>query len=302
MAATLKFEDVLNFISNSKLNFSIYKTPFSAQISLKNSFAKYFKEDEDLTNATGELKNDKLPVIVSKSQPVQLDENHGFEESSDNLKAIIDKNMKEIEELRNQKNSLEAKLKETKKESKKNRQKADKLQIMLEKLNDDQEQEEESILEGCQDSQAANIRIQNKFSLLSEFKCEELMSEPTLPITKEQEVQTEEIFNPYDCFYCDKTLNTKEILSSHVEVCHGRPWDRFGCNQCSLNFSNTSDLKKHVVKIHDPTKLLNCLQELFKPKMKNFKCKDCGNRFELQSELELHVLTSHGTWKERFGS
>ena len=44
MAATSRFEDVLNFISNSKLNFAIYKTPFSAQISLKNSFAKYFKE------------------------------------------------------------------------------------------------------------------------------------------------------------------------------------------------------------------------------------------------------------------
>jgi hypothetical protein len=64
MAATSKFENVLNFISNSKLNFSIYKTPFSAQI-----FLKYFDENEDLVNVTSELakNNDNIvPQTVIK--------------------------------------------------------------------------------------------------------------------------------------------------------------------------------------------------------------------------------------------
>ena len=61
-----------------------------------------------------------------------------------------------------------------------------------------------------------------------------------------------------------------------------------------------SDLKAHDVKVHDPAKLLQCLQAMFKPVPKNFKCTDCADRFEFDSELELHILTKHGLWKDRF--
>ena len=63
MAATFRFEDVLNFVSNSKLNFSIYKTPFSAQISVKNSFVKYFQENEALANDTNAAKNNEKTIF-----------------------------------------------------------------------------------------------------------------------------------------------------------------------------------------------------------------------------------------------
>ena len=46
MAAEVTFRDVLNYVANSRLNFSIYQTPFSAQLSLKKSFAKHFNEDK----------------------------------------------------------------------------------------------------------------------------------------------------------------------------------------------------------------------------------------------------------------
>ena len=46
MAADQVFQDVLNYVEKSRLNFSIYRTPFSAQLSLKKSFAKYFQEDK----------------------------------------------------------------------------------------------------------------------------------------------------------------------------------------------------------------------------------------------------------------
>ena len=85
-------------------------------------------------------------------------------------------------------------------------------------------------------------------------------------------------------------------MKTHKEVCKGRPWDSFVCDQCSLNFSVASDLKQHVVKVHDPAKLLYCLQELYKPIVKNFKCNDCDTKFEFDSELELHELTSHGIY------
>ena len=136
MAATSRFQDVLSFISNSKLNFSIYKTPFSAQISLKNSFAKYFKENECNENVTSEKVNDTDKIIL-KSEPVKLEESSESMEEKANLKDVMEKTLKDIDDLRSQNYELEAKLKESKKESKRNRQRADKLQAMLEKINTD---------------------------------------------------------------------------------------------------------------------------------------------------------------------
>ena len=45
MAAELTFKNVLTHITKSGLNFSIYLTPFSAQLSLKKSFAKKFYQE-----------------------------------------------------------------------------------------------------------------------------------------------------------------------------------------------------------------------------------------------------------------
>ena len=117
-----------------------------------------------------------------------------------------------------------------------------------------------------------------------------------------KEIQTEAIFYACDCFYCDETLKTREEVNTHKKICHGRPWDSFTCDQCKLKFKDVSDLEAHVAKVHDPAKLLHCLQSIFKPPPKNFECSDCANRFEFDSELELHILTSHGVWKDRFTS
>ena len=42
MAGEKAFNDVLSFVAKSKLNFSIFQTPFSAQLSIKKSFSKNF--------------------------------------------------------------------------------------------------------------------------------------------------------------------------------------------------------------------------------------------------------------------
>ena len=44
MAAEKVFREVINFIVESKLNHSIYLTPFSAQLSVKKSFSKHYVE------------------------------------------------------------------------------------------------------------------------------------------------------------------------------------------------------------------------------------------------------------------
>ena len=87
-------------------------------------------------NVTSELakNNDEIvPNTLIKSEPVKVEELSESTEECEKLKAIIKRNIKELDDLRNQKTELETKLKESKKESKKNRQRADKLQVILEK-------------------------------------------------------------------------------------------------------------------------------------------------------------------------
>ena len=54
MDASTIFKQLINMIENSKLNYVINKTPFSANISIKRSFIKYF--DASLQTAAAEKK------------------------------------------------------------------------------------------------------------------------------------------------------------------------------------------------------------------------------------------------------
>ena len=50
MAAEKAFQEVIDFIVESIINYSIYQTPFSAQLSLKKIFVKHYDENKDVIN------------------------------------------------------------------------------------------------------------------------------------------------------------------------------------------------------------------------------------------------------------
>ena len=121
-------------------------------------------------------------------------------------------------------------------------------------LQKDEIQEE---FEHSDEDPGVNVETKNKFSLLSNSSTEQSISYSTPTShnhendTKSKAVQTEVVFQVHDCFYCDETLQSKEQLNIHKEICHGRPWASFSCNQCKLKFDDVIDLKTHVVKVHD---------------------------------------------------
>ena len=75
MAGEKAFQDVLDFVTKSNLNFSIYQTPFSAQLSLKKSFVKKFYESSecklevvknDVVNDVDETRFEKWPMRLTE--------------------------------------------------------------------------------------------------------------------------------------------------------------------------------------------------------------------------------------------
>ena len=99
MAANLIFNDVINCIENSQINYIIHKTPFSANISIKCSFIKKFG-DCDPKDTYDEVKpsND---IKKFKDQIVKLEERLKFAEAALEDKSSIEISLEEIAEAKN---------------------------------------------------------------------------------------------------------------------------------------------------------------------------------------------------------
>jgi hypothetical protein len=126
MAAEKAFYNVLNYVSRSQLNFSIYQTPFSAQLFLKKSFAKHYEGNEHDLNKVN-------------------DENETFEG-----------NAEQIHKLETDCKTLEDKLKLEKKKNKKERQKVGKKNI---------EEAEVNVKEELIDNEEDKVDVLNVSSL-----------------------------------------------------------------------------------------------------------------------------------------
>ena len=66
MASEKAFKEVLSFVAKSKLNFTIFQTPFSAQLSLKKSFAKHFHANSGREFVEVHEEQDESDVCVLK--------------------------------------------------------------------------------------------------------------------------------------------------------------------------------------------------------------------------------------------
>ena len=119
MAGEKVFQNVLDYIARSKLNFSIYQTPYSAQLSLKKSFRKNFKEySEPKVEESEETFHviDKSKELEKRLTAVNLENLE--------LRKTIEISEDFIINLESKCENLEGTLKVEKKKNKKERQKA----------------------------------------------------------------------------------------------------------------------------------------------------------------------------------
>ena len=124
MAATEAFKDVLDYITRSNLNFSIYQTPFSAQLSIKKSYAKYFTEDrknlkqEDTKNYSFDKLDKEFKELSIKLKDCEFENRR--------LRNTLEEKVGVIENLEHTYSNLEETLRAEKKKIKKERQKMEK--------------------------------------------------------------------------------------------------------------------------------------------------------------------------------
>jgi hypothetical protein len=278
MAAELTFKNVLSHIQQSGLNFSIYLTPFSAQLSLKKSFAKKFYQE---------------PV-----DEVKIEENLGHsleakvEQLESRLKKIDSENHKLVENLKEREEALETlqtkcdmmeeTLKLERKKSKKERQKLEKknseliTNIKLEPKEEEEMETDEVIAEvvtsnkfepliSTSDQDERDSRI-NK-SIKHSGSCIDITPEPKIS----KAVQTSSIsisqvskeYEKYACFYCEKEIASEQNLIEHRVTCHGatetpnlfsfpvRPRPLlFKCIICGLVASSKAEIVNHKKSVH----------------------------------------------------
>ena len=250
MANEKAFNDVLNFVAKSGLNFSIWQTPFSAQLSLKKSFVKKM----NVYNTPEE--NEEIETLLDKIRELGNNLSEATQENLKLKKAIEDNHMRE---------PLDLKVK--KKKIKKDRQKVEKgiLDDLEFKLDmEDVEVTEwvsyinipianrfsslESVKEEIVDNKES-LKKQNSSSQTNPLKCEtcektflfesnlnehthfihRVTSESSTQITgsslvsKYQQTSDEpkKCFDPYDCFYCRSNILCESSLNDHLKECHG---------------------------------------------------------------------------------
>ena len=92
-AATEVFQNILRSIENSRLNYSLSKTPFSASISIKCSFIKRFeKHPQEVSSLSQEVASERDTVVIKEL----VKENYDLKAEVDKLNYVSERDQKRL--------------------------------------------------------------------------------------------------------------------------------------------------------------------------------------------------------------
>ena len=83
---------------------------------------------------------------------------------------------------------------------------------------------------------------------------------------------------PFKCDLCEVTFSNSSNLKRHVVSVHDKK-KSFECDICEVSFSHKSLLKKHVASVHE--------------KNKQFKCEICEKPFSKKGLVKRHISSVH---------
>ena len=319
------FDFILNQVDKSGLNFVVSKTPFSATISLKCSFAKRFQNSEPEKVSTESL---KISRVKTEDTDVEISK---FKNTIEDLEKEVDK----------QKNALDLKHKEVKDFTKsaedqigvlreellKVKREKNKLGSRIKILEDEVELvsgESDNVKHANGDliTKVKNLQIELNIKKDETKASEKAAEDLVIKLEKEQksmkyqcdqcehesnsqkEMRTHLQMNhamnkwtqepnivqffEYSCFYCKKIIKSKEDLENHKPVCYTiNDFAANPCDQCGAQCPEEEDLARHRTTYHG---LGTWSPEL---SIELFWCDICPLTLKSIAELDAHIGCCH---------
>ena len=134
--------------------------------------------------------------------------------------------------------------------------------------------------------------------------------------TKKENLRThiKSVHTKTECPECFQIFETRGKRDHHVKRVHKQLF--FQCSQCNFKSGEKSNLKQHVVSVHDKSHYVVCticnakVAKRTLPKhiesvhenVKSFECDKCGHKTNQKSSLDLHIKVKHdgikNSWKK----
>ena len=313
MEASRTFNELINKIENSQLNFKISKTPFSAHISLKSSFIRYYDQkpapvsqhcenvnnqllkvaNEENINLENSLKQERVKVKSLETQLGELrDEMLKIKKEKNILNSSLKVSSTELEEVQSDKRQMakvtsdfenqlilkceEVKVKDVEcKELKKDNKR-------LEKLVNESSVELDLVKKDLIQAKVkkelncshCDLKFESKVALSQHVRENHYKNQVSQ--TKEEKTITN---CEYLCYYCDYAITSSEDLKKHKGDYPGLDMCQDKCDQCDAKFEFRRDLIDHFKNSH--------------PEISIVWCDFCQAGFETIEELQCHIRMEH---------
>ena len=295
MDANVIFKNILNHIESSPLNFMVNKTPFSATISLKSSFAKRYDNvsthenhaaEENVKNSLVDipsikmsvLENAKLKAKVIDLEKASLEEQNSYKldmkalvKERDNFEKLYEQGKTKLKVAEDQIASLREDLIVVKKEKNKASFNVKRLEEEHEQTNQDNINLKEEISNNSKMFKVQNSEVEQliKDNKSLEIRIEKLRIELKLQKTLETDEAT-------TCSSCDH--KAKIDLKDHVKINHYH--DKWSQSQESY-FK-----KKKTVDVPVQTEEIKPTESQFK----EYLCFYCERKIESLDDIEMHRI------------
>ena len=267
MAAEKAFQEVIYFIVESRLNYSIYQTPFSAQLSLKKTFVKHYNENKVVIKVKNEnvidLKPSQFEKLLAQNNQEIMYLHEVIKESND-ANDILRNNCEGME------NVLEIKRKKFKKENQRNRRQ----EVQTNGLEDTADEITEDIV-------IPEVTTSNRFSTLQNT-------------CKETKNDFDELNDPKEYQKRDSSNQTDALKG---EDC-SKPPNNQPCEFCDEECNQISDVRKHIREKHlldkgSQVSKTSSLPNLATTNFEEHLCFYCGKLLKSNNELDTHSAASH---------
>ena len=292
MNAKIIFENILQQVETSDLNFAVSRTPFSATISLKCSFIKKYEKAAPET-----VKHHENCDTVSV-EPTKMNEPKPSDKLESDVK-VLESTIKTLETtINDQKNLLNAKSKQIKDSSKHADDHVAELREELLKVKQERAkfrtnvktlEEELLMLKG----ETENVKHENG-KMIKALKAHETEVEKLKQDRVSLEQELVKKIPQFKCDSCEQSTMSLSDLKKHVQAQHHENKSsqiEVECSECSFRLPSYKILKEHKRSEHCRNKATqNDEISLFE----EYPCFYCDEMICSDSDLGKHTISCYG--------